>query len=161
MLHHVRIPHPAPVLTTALAFALLALPGTAAAKISVYTANQADGNVSLYDLRDDGSLLAQDPATVGAGNFPTGLALSRDGNSLYAVNSGADSVSQYDVATDGSLALKRTGTVVTGDNPLDITISPDGAHAYVTNHDSDTVSQYDVGAGGALAPSGTRHGRHG
>jgi hypothetical protein len=98
-----------------------------------------------------GALSPKSPATVATGDFPRGLAVSPDGDSVYVTSLNTDNVFQYDAGSNGTLTPKSPATVAAGNVPWQVTVSPDGDSVYVTNELDDTVSQYDVGAGGALA----------
>ena len=118
---------------------------------SAYVANVSSGSVSQYDIGAGGALSPKNPATVAAGTFPNGVAVSPDGGSVYVTNIGDDSVSQYDIGAGGALSPKNPATVAAGDGPNEVAVSPDGGSVYVANF-AGGVSQYDVGAGGALSP---------
>jgi YVTN family beta-propeller protein len=144
----------------ALGFALIAgvLPAAAQAQPYVYVTNQAEGGtVSQFDAIG-GPLLPLTPATVPAGAYPTGLAVSPDGKSVYVANQFSDTVSQYDVGAGGTLSPKTPATVAGGQHPVSVAISPDGKQVYVADfiginpNPPGTVSQYSVGAGGTLTP---------
>ena len=84
---------------------------------SVYVANVSSDSVSQYDVGAGGALSPKSPATVAAGAFPRGVAVSPDGGSVYVTNFFGDSVSQYDVGAGGALAPKSPATVAAGDRP--------------------------------------------
>ena len=72
------------------------------------------------------------PATVAAGAFPVGAAISADGSSLYVANEGGDDVSQYDVGAGGLLSAKTPATVSAGSFPTGVAVTPGpcaGVHA--------------------------------
>jgi DNA-binding beta-propeller fold protein YncE len=129
---------------------------------SAYVANFGAAAESLnlvyqFDVEADGTLSAKGQPTVTAGDFPSDVAVSPDGESAYVTNTGSDTVSQYDVGTGGVLTPKAVGATGAGDSPGGVAISPDGSAVYVTNFgDSQmgggSVSQYTVGDGGALSP---------
>ena len=123
---------------------------------SVYVASHGNfcvcGTVSQYNRDAGGMLTPKSPATVAAGAFADGVAVSPNGTSVYVTNLLGSSVSQYDVGGGGALAPKSPATVAAGGNPTGIAASPDGASVYVANQSSGDVSQYNVGAGGALTP---------
>ncbi len=75
------------------------------------------------------------------GTFPTGVAVSPDGNRVYVVNSGDDSVSVID-AESGTAAI----TVAVGRAPYGIALAPDGRKAYVANAGANSVSIIDTEA---------------
>jgi len=73
------------------------------------------------------------------GTFPTGIAVSPDGNRVYVVNSGDDSVSVIDAET-GTAAL----TIAVGHAPYGIALTPNGRNAYVANAVGNSVSVIDT-----------------
>jgi DNA-binding beta-propeller fold protein YncE len=131
---------------------------------SVYVADEGDpihaSAVSQYSVDPvSGALSPMNPATVAAGSFPEGVAVSPDSKSAYVVDSGDNAVSQYNIdPVTGALSPKFPATVATGTTPREIAVSPNGKSVYVTNANDvtgaidNTVSQYDVGAGGTLTP---------
>ena len=94
------------------------------------------------------------PATVPAGSYPLGLAVSADGKSVYVSNYADEgTVSQYDVGADGRLSPKSPPTVPAGINPFGLAVNPDGKSVYVVNnYGSGSVTQFDVERGGRLSP---------
>lgn len=132
---------------------------------SLYVANfgaASDGTNVVYqlDVQKDGTLSVKGQPTVVAGDRPSAVAVSPDGDSVYVTNTVSDTVSQYDVdAGSGALTPKRAGEVGTGTAPAAVAVSPDGASVYVTNNGDatggGTVSQYTVDTGGALKPGST------
>ncbi|PEQ46184.1 YncE family protein, partial [Bacillus cereus] len=75
-------------------------------------------------------------ATIPVGSFPTGVAITPDGNFAYVTNLG--DVSVIDTSTNTVIA-----TVPVGSSPFCVAITPDGNFAYVTNNIDDTVSVID------------------
>jgi 6-phosphogluconolactonase len=125
----------------------------------VYVANSGSDDVSHYDLGSGGLLTPlAPPAVPAAGEFPSSVAVSADGNSVYVANQRSDSVSQYGVAADGTLTPKTPASVAAGRLPRGVVVSPDGNSVYVANVGSEfddipsTVGQYDVGPDGTLSP---------
>jgi len=103
--------------------------------------NFADDTVSQYDVDPaDGELSAKGTPTVGAGNFPIGIAVGPDGESAYVANQASNHISQYDVAADGMLTAKTPATVA-GDDPTQIAVRPDttGPTTTITSGPSGTV----------------------
>jgi DNA-binding beta-propeller fold protein YncE len=80
--------------------------------------------IDQYDVAVDGTLSPKSPATVAAGNFPRGLALTPDGESLYVANSGSGTVGQYDVAPDGTVTPKTPATAPAGEGPFGVAVTP-------------------------------------
>jgi len=126
--------------------------------------NGTDGaGVSQYTVGAGGMLTPDSTPTVGAGDEPSDVAVSPNGEDVYVSNfgstSGADGISQYTIGAGGMLTPDSTPTVTTGDEPNGIALSPDGQYLYVPDSafgsDTSTVSQYTVGAGGMLAPDAT------
>jgi YVTN family beta-propeller protein len=77
--------------------------------------------------------------SVAVGRFPTGLAVSPDGNHVYAANTGDDTVSVIDAA-GGNPAI----TIAVGRAPYGIALTPDGRRGYVVNAGSNSVSIIDM-----------------
>jgi DNA-binding beta-propeller fold protein YncE len=127
---------------------------------SVYAVNSgtAANNSNLiyqFDVGTNGTLSPKSPATVTAGERPSGVAVSPDGHTVYVTNSASDTVSEFGVSATGALTLE--GAVGTGDAPAGLAISPDGGSLYVTNFGDlvaggGSVSQYDVAPDGTLSP---------
>jgi DNA-binding beta-propeller fold protein YncE len=91
------------------------------------------------------TLTALSPASVGAGEGTSRVAVSPDGKNVYATNRGAgsNSVSQYARNTEtGKLTALAQATVATGTEPESVVVSPDANSVYVANRGSSTVSQY-------------------
>lgn len=139
------------LLVAATAIALMATPSVAQAA-SVYVINYGANTVSQYDVGPRGRLSPKTPRTVGAGNRPTGIAVSPNGKNVYVTNVIGNNVSQYTVGPGGKLFPKIPARVPTGLRPQDIAVSPDGHSVYVVNERSDNVSQYTVGRRGKLSP---------
>jgi 6-phosphogluconolactonase (cycloisomerase 2 family) len=117
----------------------------------VYVANGGSDDVSQYDLGRGGLLTPLSPPTVpAAGEFPSSVAVSPDGNSVYVTNQSSDSVSQYGVAADGTLTPKTPASVAAGRVPRGVVVSPDGSSLYVANQHG--VSQYDIAKDGTVSP---------
>ena len=123
----------------------------AVASTGVYVTNANSNTVSQFDVGPGGLLGAKTPASVGAGSFPVGVALSPDGHSAFVPNFNAKTVSVFEVGLGGALVARSPATVAAGTDPIGVAVSPDGRSVYVTNALSNTVSQYDVGADGGLS----------
>lgn len=80
--------------------------------------------------------------TVPTGEFPTGITVSPDGQTIYVVNTGSGSVSVVDASTDCVI-----GTFAVGHRPYGIATTPDGGHAYVANGGDGTVSVIELPLG--------------
>src|SRR5712691_7769333 len=74
-------------------------------------------------------------ATIPAGNYPSGVAITPNGAFAYVANFNSSSVSVIDTATN-----TVTATVGVGTGPSGVAITPNGAFAYVTNYYSNVVS---------------------
>ena len=121
------------------------LPATARAAGGVYVANSGSADVSQYAIGAGGGLSPLSPAATGAGQGPTGVAVTPDGKTVYVANQGDKTVSQYDVdPLTGKLTSKTPGTVAAGTSAYRLAVSPDGKSAYVTNAGDNNVSQYDI-----------------
>jgi YVTN family beta-propeller protein len=121
---------------------------------SAYVTNLTGGTISQYDVGSDGSLTPKSPATVAAAPSPTGIAVSRDGDSVYVANrTNPGTISQYDVASDGTLTPKADPKVAAGVQP--VAVAATAGSVYASNFGGDTISQYDRDAGGALSPKAT------
>ena len=77
-----------------------------------------------YTVGVGGALAPKSPATVAAGRFPLGIAISADGKSIYAANAGDNTISQYAVGADGTLSARSPAAVPAGSNPLEIAVTP-------------------------------------
>ena len=103
-----------------------------------------DGGAA-YDIPLTTPIAAPEPpvknalGTARVGTFPTGIAVSPDGNRVYVVNSGDDSVSVID-AENGTAAL----TIAVGHAPYGIALTADGRKAYVANASGNSVSVIDT-----------------
>jgi hypothetical protein len=86
--------------------------------------SQEAGAVLQYTVGATGALTPKSPATVAAGTFPLGIAVSCDGRSVYAANAGDATVSQYSVGATGTLSPRSPAAVAAGTNPLEIAVTP-------------------------------------
>lgn len=77
--------------------------------------------------------------TAQVGTFPTGIAVSPDGNRVYVANSGDHTVSVID-AENGSAPV----TVPVDHAPYGIALTADGRKAYVANASGNSVSVIDT-----------------
>jgi 6-phosphogluconolactonase len=151
-----------PLVTTTLvllALALACVPAAALAAGSAYVTNlgspsASSSDVSQYSIGGQGQLSPLTPATVAAGRFPNGVAVTPDGRSVYVSNGNGDTVNQYDVdPMTGALSPKTPATVATGSQASGVAVAPDGKSAYVVAYDDKAVFQYDVDpVSGALSP---------
>ena len=120
------------------------------------------GTILQYTINPlTGALSPKTPATVTAGRYPDGIAVTSDGKNAYVTNFQDSTVSQYSIdPLTGGLSPKTPATVAAGTAPpgnaggqSGVGVTPDGKSAYVTNEFDNTVSQYDINpATGGLAP---------
>ncbi len=88
------------------------------------------GTVLQYTVGTNGTLSPKSPASVAAGPFPAGIAISGNGKNVYAVNEGdaisqlSNTVSQYSVGAGGALSPKSPAAVAAGTSPYAIAITP-------------------------------------
>jgi len=122
----------------------------AGAQRSVFSANPASGDVSVYGLQPSGALSAVPNGTRGVGAMPSGLGASPDGSSLYVSLAGENAVARLPVAADGTLGAPTK--TPTGPNPGSIATSLKGRYVYVADTGGTTISRYVVDAAGSLVP---------
>jgi DNA-binding beta-propeller fold protein YncE len=121
---------------------------------SAYVANSTNfgfgsGTVSQYSIDPlSGALWPKTPATLAAGGFPVGIAVTPDGRSAYVTNEFSGTVSQYSIdPASGALSPKTPETVAAGPSPVAVATTPDGKSAYVANSPfpgPGSVSQYNI-----------------
>ncbi len=116
--------------------AYLVWAASAQAQPFAYVSNDLSGSVSQYGA-SGGGLSPLTPATVPAGGFSAGVAVSPDGKSIYDVGYPNAGIFQYDVGSSGSLTPKTPANAPSGPCALGIALSPDGKSAYVTSYGSD------------------------
>lgn len=117
----------------------------------VYVVNELDSSLTVcgWDA-DDGTLeplrrvaTVPDPAHPER-NYPSELAVSRDGRFAWAANRGHDSISVFDVAASGD-SLELTGTVRCGGRwPRALALHPSQRWLYAANERSGDVSWFTV-----------------
>jgi YVTN family beta-propeller protein len=73
-------------------------------------------------------------ATIPAGGFPCGVAVTPDGSQVYVTNA-SNTVSVIATATN-----MVTATIPVGRLPFGVAVTPDGSQVYVANRDDNTVS---------------------
>ncbi|MGE0068141.1 MAG: lactonase family protein [Solirubrobacterales bacterium] len=89
-----------------LVFAVTLSVATPAGAATLYLTQNVGNAVSQFHVGAGGQLEALSPAQIGAGQKPTGIAVSPDGKSAYAINADSDDISQYDVGASGLLSAK-------------------------------------------------------
>ena len=126
------------------------------------TNNDATGSVAQFAIGTSGTLTALSPATVPAGAYPTGIAVSPDGKHVYVAEYHSGAVAIFDVGGDGTLTPNSTQATETAnlDGPYGVAISPDGKSLYVPNRGygspgGTSLAQFDVASNGTLAPKAT------
>ncbi len=76
-------------------------------------------------------------------SFASGLALSKNGDTLYVANRLHNSIAQFSVGAGGELRpVAETRT--RGDYPRSLALSPDGRYLYALNQRSDNVTRFSV-----------------
>ena len=107
-----------------------------------------------------GVLTPNNPAAVGTGSEPTGIAVDPTTRFAYVVNRHDNTVSMYTIdpntgnLTLNSTASNPTATIATGAEPFRIDFDPTGEFVYVTNEGS-AASIYTVNNDGTLNAIGT------
>jgi YVTN family beta-propeller protein len=111
-------------------------------------------NVAMYAINPTTGTLTS-LGTVGAGAFPSAIAIDPLGKFAYVANSNSNDVSMYTInAATG--ALTSVGLIAAGTDPASVAVDPSGKFAYVTNSGSNDVSMYTINATtGALTSMGT------
>lgn len=106
-----------------------------------------EGDAHLGGAADDAAVTSRpaevllEAAQIPAGQSPSGLAVSPDGNWLLSADRDSNQVSFIDLD-----ARKVVATVPVGERPFGITIDADGKRAYTANVGSDDVSVIDLAA---------------
>jgi YVTN family beta-propeller protein len=105
------------------------------------------GNEVIRRYRVDAGVLTEqapiplptsNPADVKINPFPSGIALTPDGQRLLVADQQADAFSVVELASGA------VHTVAAGHKPYGVVSSPDGHSAYVTNEGANTVSVMDL-----------------
>lgn len=145
---------------------------TAASSGSGCTATYSNG-ISAYTIGSGGALSSITSGTFTTGPYPTGIAVSPNGDYLYVTNSNctttssgsactntyANGISAYTIGSGGALSSITSGSFTTGPYPEGIAIDPSGSYLYVANSDCSTgtgstcangISAFTIGGGGAL-----------
>ena len=117
---------------------------------TAYVTNTDDGTFTAFNVPN-----LQPIATVAAGNNPTGVALSVDGNKLVVTNTGDNNMRVFDpwTFTDAMIPL--------GNSPMGVatTAFPSrGNVAYVVNYDDNFGEGVAIDDGGVFGTFMTGHG---
>jgi YVTN family beta-propeller protein len=111
-------------------------------------------NVSMYAINTTTGTLTS-LGTVGAGAFPSAIAIDPSGKFAYVTNSNSNDVSMYTINSDTG-ALTSMGPIAAGTDPISVAVDPTGKFVYVTNSGSNDVAMYTINATtGALTSIGT------
>jgi 6-phosphogluconolactonase (cycloisomerase 2 family) len=146
----------------ALAFGALALGASAstAGAASLYVSQHALGanSVAQFHIGSGGLLQPLNPATIGAGQRPLGIAASPNGQSVYALNVSSGDIAQYSVSPSGELAAKSPflyHPASPGEaGGRGIAVSMDSANVYAVGYDGTTFTglfQMAADGGGLLS----------
>jgi uncharacterized protein (TIGR03437 family) len=104
-------------------------------------ANPDNNTVSLFDLKNGGTRLAEIPV----GKEPNGVALSPDGSRAYVANTGDGSVSVLSINRNSPNSYYTAVTTIpVGTEPYGLALTPAGRKLYVANARSNTVSVIDT-----------------
>jgi 6-phosphogluconolactonase (cycloisomerase 2 family) len=117
-------------------------------------ANFSSGTVSQFTINPTtGALIANSPATVGAGTNPFAIAVDPTQSYVYVLNFGSANLSEYAIGADGTLSSLAPATVATGNGPNGLAVT--ATNLYVANYTDGTISQYSTSAGvvSPLAPA--------
>lgn len=134
---------------TPLGPAVVAKPGTGprhlllSAERALLLVGELAGNVSWFRPAADGSLAlaGEVAASTGSGpNFPSEIAMGRDGRFVYVANRGPNTVTVF--AWDGENAARVTEVATGGNWPRHLALL--GDHLYVTNQLSHSVTTFRI-----------------
>jgi YVTN family beta-propeller protein len=103
------------------------LPGATTA----YVSNLLSGDISVIDAASNKVI-----TTIPAGDQPSSIAVTPNGESLYVVNNSSAAT----VSAISTLTNQLVATVKVGNTPAGVAITPDGLTAYVTNEGANNVS---------------------
>lgn len=147
-----------------LAFAVALFAAAPAGAATLYLTQNVGNAVSQYHVGAGGQLQALSPAQIGAGQEPTGIAVSPDGKSAYAINTDSNDITQYNVGASGLLSAKspfayELDPELAG-GTAGIAVSPAGANLYATGSQGSSpffvgvlqMSLDSVGQADLLAP---------
>lgn len=122
-----------------------------------YGANYHKGEVNVYKINEDGSLIASDAIFHQEATGPHAnqdnphvhfTDLTPDGR-LVVCDLGTDGVYTYDVSTEGKLTRVALFKATPGTGPRHLVFHPDGQHAYIFGElaNTVTVAAYDATTG--------------
>src|SRR3989442_3344223 len=120
--------------------------GVTATGSRVYVANVLINTVSVVDPALIGTAANPVVATLPAGRFPWGVAVSTDGGQVYVSNVFGSLVTAIDPVTKATRQVPSDGGTPSG-----IVLSPDGARLFVTNFGGTTLWVIDVAKIGTAA----------
>jgi uncharacterized protein (TIGR03437 family) len=105
-------------------------------------ANPDNNSVSLFDLKNGGTRLAEIPV----GKEPNGVALSPDGTRGYVANTVDGTVTVLNINRSSPNAYAVLTTIPVGTEPYALALTPAGRKLYVANARSNNVSVIDTSA---------------
>ncbi|HYK59601.1 MAG TPA: alkaline phosphatase family protein [Bryobacteraceae bacterium] len=111
---------------------------------TAYVTSQRDDQVMVVDIAS-GSF-----SSIGVGDQPNRMALSKDQKTLYAVNGNSDTVSVIDTTTNtvvNTISLSRPGDKYKGADPNSAALGPDEKTLYVTLGYENAVAVVDLATG--------------
>jgi YVTN family beta-propeller protein len=116
------------IVTAIIAVALAMVLGVAPSRAqNAYVTNSDDGTVTV--IATGTNTVVGNPITVGSETFPTGVAVTPDGNQVYVSDSDTNTVSVINTATN-AVSTITVGTAGTF-GPNGIAVTPDGKTVYV------------------------------
>src|SRR5437870_4984572 len=83
-----------------------------------------------------GTVSVIDTATLAAGGYPVGVAVTPDGSKDYVTTHGDNTVSVIATATN----MVVGPPILVGSGPLGLAVTPDGSKVYIANSYTNTVS---------------------
>jgi YVTN family beta-propeller protein len=97
---------------------------------NAYITNEFSNSVSVIETATNTVI-----ATIPAGSFPEGVAVTPDGSKVYVANNTSDTVSVIATASNKVIA-----TIPVGIGPTGVAVTQDGSEVYVANYNSNAVS---------------------